>query len=151
MIRVGKGFTKKEAQEIEKKIEDMGWKVEINNLDAIKHDDSVWWYEYDEYAPVLKASKGKKSYEIIATGDITITTPNDEDHFYFRGGKPDFGKDELTESLVKNGDWGDNNWFEIIPMKSEKGEWKEIYGMDNLTEISLSEIVKDFMLLLQKM
>ena len=146
---VSEGFTKAEAEEIVKKIESKGWKVEISNLDAIKHDDSVWWYEYDEYAPVLKASKGKKSYEIIATGDITITNPNDdEDYFYFRGGKPAFGKDELTTSLLKNGDWGDNNWFEIIPMKYENGEWKEIYGMDNLTEISLSEIIKDFMSLL---
>jgi hypothetical protein len=146
-----KGFTKKEISDIEKKITSFGWKIEINNLDAINKDDSTWWYEYDEYAPVLMITKGKDGYEIIATGDITITNPNDdEDYFYFRGGKPDFGKDELTESLVKNGDWGDNNWFEIIPMTKYKGVFKEVSGIDDFTDISLKSIISQLISLLEK-
>lgn len=115
---MSEGFTRKETQEIEKKIESMGWKVKINNLDVIKHDNSVWWYEYDIDAPILSVeNKNKKiAYLLIADGDIRITDPkNEENHFYFEGGNPDMGEsDELTEDLVKYGKWEDNNWFEVI-------------------------------------
>ena len=118
VIYMSEWFNKKEAQEIEKKIERLGWEVEINNLDAIKHDNSIWWYEYDMNAPILSVKNNDKkiAYLLIADGDILITDPkNEENHFYFKGGNPDTGKaDELTEDLVKNGVYGNNNWFEVI-------------------------------------
>jgi hypothetical protein len=145
-----KGFTKKEISDIEKKITSFGWKIEINNLDAINKDDSIWWYEYDEYAPILRITQGKEGFEIIATGDISITDPNnDENHFYFRGGKPDFGeKDELTEHLVKYGDYGDNNWFEIVPISYINGKWKEDTDIDDYIEGSLKDTISFLMKML---
>ncbi len=147
-----KGFTKKEISDIEKKITSLGWEIKINNLDAINKDDSTWWYEYDEYAPVLMITKGKDGYEIIATGDIIIIDPkNDGNHFYFKGGNPDFGeKDKLTESLIKNGDWENNNWFEIVPMTNYKGTFKELTGIDDITDGSLKSIVSQLISLLEK-
>ena len=125
MINESEGFTTAEAEEIGKKIESIGWKVEINNLDAVKHDDSVWWYEYDSGAPILSVENkdGTIAYVLIADGDINITDPKDEEnHFYFEGGKPDTGEaGELTEDLINRGVWGNNNWFEII---------REVYSND---------------------
>jgi menaquinone-dependent protoporphyrinogen IX oxidase len=48
------GYTRKEALEIEKKLEENGWKVEMNNLYAIKKDSSLFWYEYDEDTPIIQ-------------------------------------------------------------------------------------------------
>ena len=64
--------------------------------------------------------------------------------FILKGGKPETGDNEdMTDNLLKNGDWGDNNWFELIEFKKENGKFKEILDVDNLNEIDLKEIIKD--------
>lgn len=145
MINMKQGYTRKEALEIQKKLEDNGWKVEINNLDAIKKDDSAFWYEYDEDFPLLSIRRKNKKYEIIAKGDIDVIDPkNDNIYFHFEGGKPDTGDNEdMTDNLVKNGDWGNNNWFELIEFKIQNGKFKEILDVNNPNEIDLKEIIKD--------
>lgn len=150
---MSEGFTRKESKEIEEKIERLGWKIEINNLDMVKHNDSVWWYEYDLDLPILSVeNKNKKiNYLLIADGDIRITDLEDEEnHFYFRGGKPDMGKtDKLTEDLIERGEWGDNNWFEIIRSvynpKSKKYEVdNDLDLVDEPTSGDIKEIVDTF-------
>jgi hypothetical protein len=121
------GYTSKEAKKIQDKIEKLGWEVVINNLDAVKKDDSIYWYEYDDYAPILLLEKrtkdGKKfKIEMETEGDIYIYDKKDEEnHFIFNGGKADLGdKDELTDDLVKNGVYENNNWFIIDGYKLNK-------------------------------
>lgn len=150
---MGEGYTKAEAKEIQKQIEEMGWSVEMNNLDAVKRDDSVWWYEYDIDSPILSVENKDNSvaYILVADGDISITDPeNGENHFYFEGGRPDTGeKDDLTEDLVKRGVWDNNNWFEVIrevynPKTKEYKVDNNLNQIDDPAEVYIKDAVEKF-------
>ena len=134
------GYTTKEVIEIANKLEKDGWKVKINMLDAVEKDDSVWWYELGG-EKILSASKGRKTVSIGVYGDILINgnerTKNEDDYFACKQGGKEAG--ELTEDLVKNGTWEENNWFEVIV---EDSKTKEFMTVD--VPISLKDAVELF-------
>ena len=134
------GYTTKEVIEIANKLEKDGWKVKINMLDAVEKDDSVWWYEFGG-EKILSASKGRKTVSIGVYGDIAIhgneRTKNEDDYFACKQGGKEAG--ELTEDLVKNGTWEENNWFEVIV---EDSKTKEFMTVD--VPISLKDAVELF-------
>ena len=134
------GYTTKETEEIANKLEKDGWKVKTNMLNAVKKDDSVWWYEFGG-EKILSASKGRKTVSIGVYGDIAIRgnerTKNEDEYFVCKQGGNEDG--ELTEDLVKNGTWDENNWFEIIV---EDSKTKEFTTVD--VPISLQDAVKIF-------
>jgi len=114
----------KSRKETIKELEKDGWKIKINMLDAVRKDDSVWWYELGGET-IFSASKGTKTVSIEVRGDISIYDENYEDVYFVckEGGKPD---GELTQDLVKNGEWNDNNWFEINFEDSKTKEFKTV-------------------------
>jgi len=124
------------TKELIKKLEKDGWKVEVNMLNAVRKDDSVWWYELGGET-IFSASKGTKTVSIGVYGDIAIHGDNEGNYFICKeGGKPD---GRLTQDLVKNGNWGNNNWFEIIV---EDRKAKDFITVDVPT--SLQDAVKIF-------
>ena len=135
-----KGFTKKEAMEIEKKVKEKGWKVEEDKLYAIKKDNSAWWWQYTG-SSIFTIAKGKKEYRIVVLGDIEINDPKNKNiYFYFRGGSPETGDNaDLTDHLVKYGDYEHNNWFEVV----EEDDDEDIDPDWDLMEGSLKDVVQD--------
>jgi len=136
----------KSKKETIKELEKDGWKIKVNMLDAVKKDDSVWWYEFGG-EKILSASKGRKTVSIGVYGDIAIhgneRTKNEDDYFVCKQGGNEDG--ELTEDLVKNGSWDENNWFEIIV---EDSKTKEFITVDVPT--SLQDAVKIFLDTIEK-
>jgi len=83
-----------------------GWKIEENNLD-FRRQDCTLWYNTDT---VVSLSKEGFWAEIIPSGDIRIYGKKDSTEFVYKGGNP---RGELTNYLRKNGEWENNNWFEV--------------------------------------
>lgn len=137
-----KGFTKDEAMEIEKKVKAKGWKVEEDDLYAINKDDSIFWWQYTD-SSIFTISKGRKRYGIFVLGDIEINDPKTgESYFYVKGGNPIEGDDsDLTDNILKNGDYQHNNWFEIV----EEEDDEEVDSEWDLMEGSLKETVKELL------
>jgi len=140
------GYTTKEVIEIANKLEKDGWKVKINMLDAVEKDDSVWWYEFGG-EKILSASKGRKTVSIGVYGDIAIhgneRTKNEDDYFACKQGGKEAG--ELTEDLVKNGTWEENNWFEVIVEDSKTKEFMTVdvpISLKNAVELFFDTIEK---------
>jgi hypothetical protein len=87
--------------------------------------DSTNWYDSDT---ILSVKKDDKIYSLSAVGQIRIYTKNK--HFVFKGGKPD---GELNNYIKKNGEWENNNWFEITENgTADLGD--VFYELDNAVE-----------------
>ncbi len=142
MINMKKGFTKKEAMEIEKKVKAKGWKIEEDDLYAINKDDSIFWWQYTD-SSIFTISKGRKRYGIFVLGDIEINDPKTgEPYFYVKGGNPIEGDDsDLTDDVLKNGDYKHINWFEIV----EEEDDEEVDSKWDLMEGSLKKTVKELL------
>ena len=95
---------KKEFQEL---IKDFGWKIDTYNMDFGTEACELY---YDWENPLLEISKGEQYIRVMVIGDIRIYGKRDA-LFEYRGGK---AKGELTYWLRKNGQWENNNWFEIF-------------------------------------
>jgi len=131
----------KKVEEITNKLKKDGWKVEVNMLGAIKKDDSVWWYDFGGLE-ILSAIKRTKKVSIGVYGDIFVhknyETENGEENYFKckEGGKPE---GELSDDLVENGEWENNNWFEIFV---EDSKTKNFITID--TPTSLEDAVNIF-------
>jgi len=114
----------KSRKETIKELEKDGWKIKVNMLDAVRKDDSIWWYDFGGLE-IFSVSKGTKTVSIEVRGDISIYDEIYEDVYFVckEGGKPE---GELTEDLVKRGEYDDNNWFEINFEDSETNEFKTV-------------------------
>lgn len=124
-------------KEMLREIEKAGWKIEIDSTDAVPHEDSIWWYEYDDEAPILSIVKGKHHLDLITHGDIEIFNEKDDlDYFIYKEGSRLEGS--LTPNLVKFGRYETNNWFEINQDENSYDIMEENYS-------SLTEAVKALM------
>lgn len=118
-----------------KRIKNAGYKIINDNIDFRKQDCTDW-YDCDIVLSIQSLDKKRRRFDILAVGDIKIYTKNN--HFVFKGGKP---SGELTTYLKKNGDWENNNWFEI----TENGEadmGDVFYELDSVIENLLERIEK---------
>jgi hypothetical protein len=98
---------------LQKELKGKGYIINVNNVDFRVQDCTNY---FNEGNPILKVSsldKDKKTFELLCVGDIRIYSKKKS--FVYKGGNPD-GK--LTRYLKKNGEWENNNWFEI----TENGE-----------------------------
>lgn len=98
-----------------------GWNVDIDNIDFRKQDVTLW-YDFDSENPILQVSRNKDIVQLIAAGDIRITS--ERKCFIYKGGKP---QGELTHYLRKHGEWGNNNWFEVNMNGSSYESFEEPY------------------------
>lgn len=119
--------------------------VEDNIMWKKKKFACEWYYDAEVVFGVERKSDGHRII-IIPVGDILVFNPKKPEEEYFEW-KNCNQSGYLTEALMKNGHWERNNWFEVIELEREKGQWLQINdGDDNIAHwiVDAFNILKEY-------
>lgn len=109
-----------------------GWKVTAYPRDD--EPNACEWYHGSDGCTVVQVEKDDIVFSAMPEGDIRIYGASDDEYFIHKGSRTE---GELTEKLIHEGKWDNNNWFHI-------DQWNRKKMMEERAKLKKKEQLPDF-------